>query len=302
MEFIQLEAFVQVVRDGNFTHAADSLGLTQPAVSTRIALLEAHLGGALFERRGRQLHLTPLGDLFLPYAERVLAVIADSKQAVESLRAGRLGQIKIAAPTPFVIGFLVEVLPRFRDKFPGVDILIRERNKTTIFDMLRDKTIILGIVNAPVFDRGIRQIVHFEDPIRAVVSPTHPLAIHQNQPINMEAIYQHTIFRVSMFPKMTAFIDEVAEHGRSGSGGAVISLPMVMALRMVILGKGITFLPESYIKEPVEAGQLIFVNIADMPYLESTPVVISLKDRRLDDVHKAFIDTLEAYWQSLRSR
>jgi DNA-binding transcriptional LysR family regulator len=168
--------------------------------------------------------------------------------------------------------------------------------------MLRDNTIILGIVNAPVFDRSMRQIVRFEDPIRAVVAPTHPLATHQDQPINMEAIYQHTIFRVSMFPKMTAFIDEVAEHGRSGSGGAVISLPMVMALRMVILGKGITFLPESYVKEPVETGQLIFLNIADMPYLESTPVVISLKNRRLDDVHKAFIDILEAYWQSLRSR
>ena len=66
MELGQLEAFDRVARDGTFTRAAESLGLTQPAVSTRISLLEAELGGELFERRGRQLFLTPLGERFLP--------------------------------------------------------------------------------------------------------------------------------------------------------------------------------------------------------------------------------------------
>ena len=299
MELSQLEAFERVVRDGNFTRAADSMGLTQPAVSTRIATLEAELGDSLFQRRGRQLHLTPLGELFLPYAERVLGVVADSQQAVENFRAGRQGEVKIAAPTPFVLSFLVEALAQFREQYPAADILIRERNKTTIFDMLRDNTITLGLVNAPVFDQAMRQIARFRDPIQAVVSPDHPLAEYAGTAIRMETIYQHTIFRVSMFPRMTAFIDEVAEHGRSGSGGAVIALPMVMALRLVILGQGLTFLPESYVKEPVEDGKLVTLNIEDMPPLMSTPVVIALKDRKLDAVHEAFIDILQTRWSHL---
>ncbi len=65
MELSQIEAFSRTVHEGSFTRAAESLNLTQPAVSARIAMLEAELGGTLFERRGRQLQLTPLGQHFL---------------------------------------------------------------------------------------------------------------------------------------------------------------------------------------------------------------------------------------------
>ena len=85
MEIGQLEAFDRAARDGNFTRAAESLGLTQPAVSTRITTLEAELGGALFERRGRELRLTSLGVQFLPYAQRMLAVMADSLQVIRQI-------------------------------------------------------------------------------------------------------------------------------------------------------------------------------------------------------------------------
>ena len=299
MEFSQLEAFERVVREGNFTRAAEALNLTQPAISTRIAQLEAELGGALFERRGRQLTLTPLGEQFLPYAERILAMVDDSRQVVNSFHAGRLGEVKIAAPTPFVLGMLVDVLADFRRQYPAVDILIRERNKTTIYDMLHDNTITLGLVNAPIFDAAMRQVVAFQDPIHAVVAPNHPLAQYQHTSITLEAIHQHTLFRVSMFPRMTAFMDELAERSRSGSGGAVIAVPMVMALRLVQLGQGISFLPESYVQQQVERGELVYLNIEDMPTLVSTPVVIALKNRKLDKVHEAFVRVLKTRWRHL---
>jgi DNA-binding transcriptional LysR family regulator len=298
MEFIQLEAFERVVRDGNFTRAADSLGVTQPAISTRISQLEAELGGRLFDRQGRQLHLTALGNIFLPYAERILTMLADSQRAVKDFHSGQIGQVKIAAPTPFVLGLLVDVLAEFRRQYPAVDILIRERNKTTIFDMLHDNAITLGLVNAPVFDQNMRQIARFQDPIRAVVSPDHELTHHRG-PLRMETIYQHTIFRVSMFPRMTAFIDEVAEQGRRGSGGAVIALPMVMALRMAKKGRGITFLPESYVQQVVDEGDLVLIHIEDMPSLKSTPVIIVHKTRKLDTAHEEFVRIMMKRWEHL---
>lgn len=299
MEFSQLEAFERVVREGNFTRAAEALDLTQPAISTRISLLEAELGGQLFERQGRQLFLTPLGQRFLPYAERILGIIADSQTAVKNFHSGSTGEVRLAAPTPFLLGLVVDVLATFRKAHPAVDIMIRERNKTTIFDMLHDNSVTLGLVNAPVFDQNIRQIARFQDPIRAVIASDHPLAT-QTEPIRMEVIYQHTIFRVSMFPRMTAFIDEVAEQGRQASGGAVIALPMVMALRLAKRGEGITFLPESYVSQIVDEGSLVYLEIADMPALKSTPVLIAHKSRKLDAAHEAFIETMVKTWGHLR--
>jgi DNA-binding transcriptional LysR family regulator len=298
MELSQIEAFDRAARDGSFTRAARSLGLTQPAVSTRISALEAELGGPLFERRGRSLALTPLGEAFLPYAQRMLAVMADGLQAVRSLQKGRLGEIKVAAPTPFVLSFLVNVLEDFRFQYPTVDILIRERNKTTILEMLYDNTVTLGLVNAPVYDRAFTPLVRLRDPIRVVVAPGHALA-RQSGPLPMETIYQHTIFRVSMFPEMTAFIDTVVENARGGSGGAVIAVPMVMAMRLVSMGQGVTFLPESYVRSVVEGGELVYLDIAEMPELVSQPVLICLKERRLDDIHQEFARIFKARWRSL---
>lgn len=298
MELSQLEAFERVAREGSFTRAAEALDLTQPAISMRVAALEAEVGGALFERRGRQLHLTPLGDMLMPYALRMLAVKADSLQAMRSFHRGQVGEVKLAAPTPFVLSFLVETLEDFRHAHPTADILIRERNKTTIFEMLHDNVITLGLVNAPVFDRRLVELARLRDPIRAVVAAQHPLA-HQTGPLPLEAIFQHTIFRVSMFPEMTVFMDSIVEQGRKGSGGAVIAIPMVMALRLVLKGQGLTFLPESYIRESLDSGALVMLKLAEMPALYSQPVLIALRDRKLDVLHQAFVSLFKNRWRGL---
>jgi DNA-binding transcriptional LysR family regulator len=299
MEIGQLEAFDRVARDGNFTRAADSLGLTQPAVSTRIMLLETELGGELFERRGRQLFLTPLGERFLPYARRILTIRDDGLQAAQDFHAGVSGEVRLAAPTPFLLSYLVDTLGRFRSVHPSVDIRIWERNKTTIIDMLMDNAITLGMVNAPVFDRNMTQLLRLRDPIVPIVGTQHPLAQRVNETLHMADLNKYTIFRVSMFPQMTAFIDEVVEQARPGSGGAVIAVPMVMARRLVIMGEGMTFLPESYIRVPIESQEFVRLNIVDMPKLYSEPVIIAYKKRDIDEAHQAFIQVLRELWQHL---
>lgn len=299
MELTQLEAFERAVREGSFTRAADVMGLTQPAVSTRIAQLEAELGGTLFERHGRTLTLTPLGERFLPYAQRMLAVMADSLQMAADFRADKVGEVRIAAPTPFILSFLVDVVDRFRQLHPTIDIWIRERDKSTTFDLLRDNVMRLGLVNSPVLDVQMTKLLHLQDPIRCVVGVQHPLAQHTHATLPIQVIYEHTIFRVSMFPQMTTFMDEVVEHGRHGSGGAVIAIPMVLALRLVLQGQGVTFLPESYVRSAVEDGELVYLDIEEMPPLYSQPILITHRDRPLDPIHTAFVDIFRQRWRHL---
>ena len=197
------------------------------------------------------------------------------------------------------MSYLIDTLSRFRNHHPSVDIRIWERNKTTIVNMLMDNAIMLGLVNAPVFDRHMTQLLRLRDPIVPIVGTRHPLAIRADDVLHMENLYKYTVFRVSMFPQMTAFIDEVVEQARSGSGGAVIAVPMVMARRLVLMGQGMTFLPESYIRAPVESGEFVRLNIRDMPKLYSEPVVIAYKHREIDEAHAAFIKVLRTTWQHL---
>ena len=70
LEDCKIRAFLEVEKERNFTKAAKSLGLTQPAVSSQIAALEEALGFELFQG-GRELRLTPSGEVFLAYARRI---------------------------------------------------------------------------------------------------------------------------------------------------------------------------------------------------------------------------------------
>lgn len=297
MEIGQLEAFERVAREGNFTRAAESLQLTQPAVSTRISLLEAELGGKLFDRRGRQLVLTPLGGRFLPYAQRILSLREAGLEAVRQFRTGVSGQVRLGAPTPLLLSYMVDALMRFRQSHPAVDLNIRERDKATIVQMIADNALTLGLVYHPVFDTSMQHLLRFRDPIVPIVGTHHPLAEQTHRILRMEDLHEHTVFRVSMFPQMSAFIDEVVEHSRQGSGGAVIAVPMVMARRLVMMGQGVTFLPSSYVRAPIESGEFVQLNISDMPSLYSEPIVIARQGRELDDAHNAFIEVLRYQWR-----
>lgn len=84
----QLQAFDRIVRDGSFSRAALALNITQPTISARIQGLEQAVGGPLFLRGGRAILLTELGESFLPYARRALAVLAEEPEAAGTGHSG----------------------------------------------------------------------------------------------------------------------------------------------------------------------------------------------------------------------
>ena len=90
-----------------------------------------------------------------------------------------------------------------------------------------------------------------------------------------------------------------ARGGRRLPGGAVIAVPMVMALRLIRLEQGVTFLPESYVKLYVNNGELVVLSIRDMPPLMSEPVLIAHKSRQPDTIHQEFVRILKEQLQHL---
>ena len=82
----QLECFRAVARRRHFAKAAASLARTQPALSVQIQRLEAELGVTLFDRTGKQVLLTPAGEILLPYAERVLTSTQEARVVMSAKR------------------------------------------------------------------------------------------------------------------------------------------------------------------------------------------------------------------------
>ena len=301
MELGQLEAFERTHREGSFTRAAAALGLTQPAVSTRIAQLEAELGGPLFVRGGHQLKLTALGRRFLPYAERALAVLADGMQEVRNLRAGKTGQVTIATLTTMGIDLLPEPLARFMRENPGVDVLIRRSTNAEIVEQLYDGTTVLGLMGAPLLARGVQILARFQEEVQAVVTPDHPLARQQaaEGTLKLADLVAHTIFNVGLHPAATAFVRDLVETARREHGKAMITIPMVLVNRMAQLAEGVAFVSVSHVQHHVNAGRLVYLKVEDLPRLFSEPLLVSLRDRELDPPSAEFVRLIKAQWRHI---
>ncbi|HES77273.1 MAG TPA: LysR family transcriptional regulator, partial [bacterium] len=85
MDISSYQAFLAVAEDASFSLAAEKLHLTQPAISKRIAQLEASLGVTLFDRLGRRICLTAAGRALQPVAERILNDVRETRQVIANL-------------------------------------------------------------------------------------------------------------------------------------------------------------------------------------------------------------------------
>lgn len=122
----QLEYLVTVVDTGSFTHAAELLHVTQPALSHQMRALETSLGGPLLERLPRTIRLTPLGRAVLPHARAALKDADRLRSAARRAAGLDGGELEVATVYSVSLGVLPPVLRAWRHKHPGVRIRLRE--------------------------------------------------------------------------------------------------------------------------------------------------------------------------------
>jgi DNA-binding transcriptional LysR family regulator len=174
-----LKIFVAVAENLSFTRAAETLFLTQSAVSHQVAALERELDTQLFERRGRTIELTGPGRVLLDRSRKVFAALQEATDAVKQAAQPDLGRLRIGA-SPTACQYLVpESLREFRECFPRYSLAITPGDSPTIAERVLDGSIDLGIMIRPDRrERSSRLVYHplFEDELGFLLSPLHPWA------------------------------------------------------------------------------------------------------------------------------
>ena len=121
MEIYQLKVFLEVARCLSFTEAADSLSLTQPAVSAKIKSLESELGTPLFRRLGRRIELTQTGEYLLQDGPQLVELEGQLISEIESIKQGKFNTLKIGCTTDIMNGWLPPRVYKYRRMFPDVE-------------------------------------------------------------------------------------------------------------------------------------------------------------------------------------
>ncbi|MHC2067012.1 LysR family transcriptional regulator [Bremerella sp. T1] len=173
MEIEQLQQFLKLAELGNFTRAAESLAMSQPALSRSIARLEETLGQPLFERQSRKVTLTDAGQILLPRAHRIVSLVEDTKAEISD--DGESGRIRLGA-IPTIAPFLLpEMLSPFSETFPKAHLTVQEDTTDNLLRRCQQGEIDLAILALPISAKHLEVEALFDEELLLVLPVNHPL-------------------------------------------------------------------------------------------------------------------------------
>jgi DNA-binding transcriptional LysR family regulator len=177
MELLQLEHFLAVAEEGNFTRAAERVYRTQPAVSQSIKRLEEELGTSLFTRDVHDVSLTEAGKVLVDYAYKMVHARNDAAREVGDLRNLKSGTLKIAAHESAAVYLLPAPLRHYLHRFTDIKIGIYRSSLTDIPRQVMDREFHLGFVKDELTFHELKSVVVHSDEMVMIAAPGHPLSL-----------------------------------------------------------------------------------------------------------------------------
>ncbi len=282
--------FERIVREGSFSAAAWALDTPQPTISTRIQALEKALGGKLFHRQGRKIALTDLGQTFLPYARRTIAVLSEGMVMAQQAEHGQRGRVTYGGLLSLSGALVGGAVAQFHQSHRQVDLLVKGGEHESVIDWLRDRVIELALVVWPCPENVLtpmQPLIHFREPVVLVVGAKHPLAGRG------EIVYEELVAAAQPFMSlrwwktMHPVITQIAAQTES------ITVSTESARYMVRSGIGMGFFTRVHVLDDINAGALVELKVKELPPLVRESALVWLpRDTPLSAAAEAFIACL----------
>ncbi len=187
LEPVRLKTFRVVAEQLSFTHAAERLFLTQPAVTLQVKSLEEDLGVRLFDRTGQHVALTAAGHVLLDHAVRLAEVCAEAEQAIGALRGEAHGGLALGASSTIAQYLLPRLAGEFLAENPHIALSMSTSNTAGVVSALVEGRIDLGLIEGPSGRSDLKAEPFLEDEIVLVAPPSHEWAVSGN-PISLQAL------------------------------------------------------------------------------------------------------------------
>jgi LysR family transcriptional activator of nhaA len=274
LNYNHLRYFWAVARDGNLTRTAERLNVSQSALSIQIRKLEDRLGHALFERRGRQLHLTEAGRIALDHAEAIFATgdellgtLRETGAARQALRIGALATLS----RNFQLSFLQPVLGR-----SDIEVILRSGSAADLLGGLQSLALDVVLTNqAPPTDSVTPFITHklSEQPVSLIGVPgrldgardvvqllgSHPVIL-PTAASSVRTGFDALTSRLSIRPQIAAEVDDMA-----------------MMRLLVREGFALAVLPPIVVRDELASG--VLVEADELPGLTETFFAVTIERR-----------------------
>jgi len=266
----QVRAFFLAAKERSMTRAAETLFVTQPAVTMQIKSLEESLKVKLLKKRGRLLELTGAGTLLFGYAERMFEIVDEMEHVVSRYSDLSGGSLIIGTTRSFARHLMPGLLSRFQEQFPGVKVSLEVGSSQEIADDLMAFKYDLGIIGKLTYGNKLRIIDYSKEEFCLVTSPEHRFAVEKS--VSLEELKNEPIIiREEGSGSRYAILSLLRAHGVSPS--VLIEAGSVEFIKeYVIKGRGISFLYVPEIELEVKMGRLRSLSIKEGPILVQTVI------------------------------
>jgi DNA-binding transcriptional LysR family regulator len=288
MEMQQVRYFLALSRTLNFTRAAETVNVSQPALTRAIQQLEAELGGPLFHRERQRTHLSELGRIMLPYLQNIYDQSEAAREHARSLKRLERTTLNIGCMCTIGPALVAELLWNFQQQYPDVDIVVTDRAATPLLEMLaagETDLALFGMPDEP--DLRFHAFPLFRERFVVAIPPTHHFAAKN-------------VVRVSDLNKenyVSRSNCEVYEYAKQRFNNAGAYVKQVFTSErddwvqgMIKAGLGFGFFPEFCVNDP----GLVTRRLID-PEIIRTIMLVTVRGRPHSPAVGAFMRQAKAY-------
>ncbi len=293
MDIHHLEYFMEVARYCSFTKAAQTLYISQPAISKAIKSIEDEFGIVLFDRSGKRVVLTDAGKILFNQAQSIVKSFRSLSTEINDLINLEKGNIRIGLPPMIGSNFFPKVIVQFHEKYPNVTIQLVEVGAKKVETEVGNGNLDMGVAVLPTNEEMFHTFRFVKDSLKLIVHPSHPLAKREFVTLSElekeDFVYFHEDFTLH---------DRILEECLNlGFEPHLISKSSQwdFIVEMVAFNLGVALLPETICKE-LNCVTVLPLIEPEIPWHLG---IIWRKDGYLSYAAREWIRTLEVYWKNI---
>ncbi len=293
-EALDLRAFVAVIDLEGFHRAAETLNLSQSALSRRIQRLEAAVGAALLERTTRRVALTTAGRELLPLVRRMLDEFDSSLFAMREVGRQRGGQITLACVPTAAFYFLPSVIARFNEQYPNIRFRILDLSANEGLESVARGEVEFGINLLGTSEPELSFEPLIEDPFVLACRRDHPLA--KRESLTWSDLEGQPLVAVSRTSGNRILLDAALVRAGVRLSWSYEVTHLSTSLGLVEAGLGISVLPQ--LATPQGDHPIIVTRPLRDPEVSRTIGVVRRRAGRLAPAAEHFLEMLLGTWKS----
>jgi len=285
-----LRYFLEVVRCGSLSEAAQRLNVTASAVSRQVAALESLLGVPLFDRRPRGMAPSAAGELLAAFALRGALEADRVVSEIQALQGLRRGRVRIASSAGFAIEFLPRAIAAFRGRFPGLQFHVRVASPAEATATVLRGDADIGITYSRAAEQGIRVEHRQQAPVIAIMRPDHPLA--RFRAVTLAQMHAYPIALPEGDNTVRQLFDIACGERGIAFEPVLVTNHFETLTNFVVHGGGLSISGEVTVRGRVQRGELHAAEIRERGMRGRAIELQTLRGRTLPEGVRAFLDFL----------